>query len=180
MTTKIFHDWFTKFVETVDTRPLLLLFNGHLTHLSLAIFDLVIQENISLVKLPAHCTDILQPLDISCFSLLKQKYQKLLTEFVHRTGGRQKLSKPVSCNLIPKIWRKGLTKENLVSGFQKTGIFPVDQSKYKVDRLDKVKLESYKRWKASSSPKDSDSCLIVETGATDLSATIDSAGESIP
>ena len=56
MTTKIFQDWFTKFVETVETRPLLLLFNGHLTHLSLATIDLTIQENMSLVKLPAHCT----------------------------------------------------------------------------------------------------------------------------
>ena len=61
MTTKIFHDWFTKFVETVETKLLLLLFDGHLTHLSLATIDLVIQENISLVKLPAHCTDILLP-----------------------------------------------------------------------------------------------------------------------
>ena len=129
MTTKIFHDWFTKFLNEVETRPLLLLFDGHLTHLSLATIDLAIQENISLVKLPAHCTDILQLLHVSCFSLLKQKYEKLLTEFVHRTGGRQKLSKPAFCNLIATIWREGLTKENIVSGFQKTGILLVDQSK---------------------------------------------------
>ena len=149
-TIKIFHDWFTKSVETVETRPLLLLFDGHLTHLSLATIELAIQENISLVKLPAHCTDAMQPLDISCFSPLKQQYEKLLTEFVHRTGGWQKLSKPAFCNLIAKIWREGLSKENTVSGFQKTGVLPsVDQSKYKVDSLDKVKLESYKMWKAS-------------------------------
>ena len=88
---KIFHDWFTKFVETVETRPLSLLFDGQLTHLTLATIDLAIQENFSLVKLPAHCTDALQPLGISCFSPLKQQYEKLLTEFVHRTGRRQKL-----------------------------------------------------------------------------------------
>ena len=45
--------------------------------------------------------------------------------------------------------------------------------------MDKVKLESYKKWKASGSPKDSDGCPIVETGATDLSAAIDSTGKSI-
>ena len=111
---------------------------------------------------------------------LKRQYEKLLTEFVHRTGERQKLSKPALCNLIAKIWREGLTKENIVSGFQKTGILPVDQRKCKVDRLDKVKLESYKKWKASGSPKDSNGCPIVETGATDLSATVDSTGKSIP
>ena len=180
MTTKIFHDWFTKFVETVETRPLLLLFDGHLTHLLFATIHLVIQENFSLVKLPAHCTDVLQPLDVSCFSPLKQQYEKLLTEFVHRTGGQQKLSKPAFCNLIAKICREKLTKENIVSGFQKTGILPVDQSKYKVDCLDKVKLELYKKWKAIGSPKDSDGYPIVKTGATDLSATTDSTGKSIP
>ena len=180
MTTKIFHDWFTKFVKQVETRPLLLLFDGHLTHLSLATIDLAIEENISLVKLPAHCTDILQPLDVSCFSPLKQSYEKLLTEFVHRTGGRQKLSKPAFCNLIATIWREGLTKENIVSGFEKTGILPVDHTKYKVDRLDKVKLDSYKKWKDSGSPKDSDGNPIVESLATELSATIDSTGKNVP
>lgn len=69
--------------------------------------------------------------------------------------------------------REGLSKENIVSRFQKIGILPVNESKYKVDRLEKVKLESYKKWKASGSPKDSDSYPIVVTGATDLHATID-------
>ena len=105
---------------------------------------------------------------------------KLLNEFVHRTEGRQKLSKPAFCNLIAKIWREGLTKKNIVSGFQKTGILPVDQSKYNADRLDKVKLELNKKWKACGSPKDSGRCPIAETGATDLSATTDSTDKSIP
>ena len=68
MTTKIFHDLFTKFGETVETTPLLLLFDGHLTHLSLATIDLAIQDNISLVELPGHCIDVLQLQDVSCFS----------------------------------------------------------------------------------------------------------------
>ena len=134
MTTKTFHDWFTTFVETVETRPRLLLFDCHLTHLSFGTIDLAIHVNITLVKLPAHCTDVLQPLDISCFSPLKEQYEKLLAEFVHRTGGWQILLKSAFYNLIAKFWREGLTKENSVSGFQKTGILPVDQSKYKVDR----------------------------------------------
>ena len=145
MTTKTFHDWFATFVETVETRPRLLLFDCHLTHLSFGTTDLAIHVNITLVKLPAHCTDVLQPLDISCFSPLKEQYEKLLAEFVHRTGGWQTLLKSAFYNLIAKFWREGLTKENSVSGFQKTGILPVDQSKYKVDRLDKVKLELYKK-----------------------------------
>ena len=36
MTTSIFHDWFQTFVCKVEVRPILLLFDGHLTHLSAA------------------------------------------------------------------------------------------------------------------------------------------------
>ena len=107
MATSIFHDWFQKFVCKVEVRPILLLFDVHLTHLSAATVELALAENISLVKLPAHCTDVLQPLDVSSFSPLKARYVRFLTEFVHRTGGRQKLTKPTFCNLIASIWKKG-------------------------------------------------------------------------
>ena len=57
-----------------------------MTPLSTKTVDLAMAENISLVKLPAHCTDILRPLDVSCFSPLKRFYEKAYTDFVHRTG----------------------------------------------------------------------------------------------
>ena len=73
---------------------------------------------------------------------------------MHRTDGRQKLQKPAFCNLIASIWRKGLTTENVISGFNTTGIFPVDENKYKVSRLDKVKLSTYLRWREDGSQVD--------------------------
>lgn len=162
MTTGIFHDWFGKFIQKVKVRPMLLLFDGHMTHLSASTIDLAMKENVTLIKLPAHCTDVLQPLDVACFSPLKSAYEKLLTEFVHRTGGRQKLNKPAFTNLIAKIWHEGLTKGNIISGFQNTGILPVDQHKYDITRLDTVKLDSYKKWKESGSPLGADGLPQVE------------------
>lgn len=78
MPATIFHDWFEKFIKKVETRPILLVFDGHMTHLSLATLQLTKAAN-SLVKLPAHCTDVMQPLDISCFKPRKSKYEQLLT-----------------------------------------------------------------------------------------------------
>ena len=157
MTTGIFHSWFEKFVEeTRGTRPLLLLFDGHLTHTSASTIELAMRENISLVKLPAHCTDVLQPLDVACFNPLKSHYEKELTMNVHQTGAREPLRKADFGNLISKIWRKGLSEENIISGFRATGIFPVNASKYKVDRLDKVKLKTYKRWESLGKPVNED------------------------
>ena len=68
MTTSIFHDWFQTFVCKVEVRPILLLFDGLLTHLSAATVELTLAENISLIQLPAHCRDVLLPLVVSCFT----------------------------------------------------------------------------------------------------------------
>ena len=174
MTTTIFHYWFQKFVEKVETRPILLVFDGHMTHLSLATVELAKAENVSLIKLPAHCTDVLQPLDVSCFSPLKAKYEQFFANFVHRTGGRQQLSKAAFCNLISSIWFEGLTKENIISGFTSTGNVPVDSSKYKLSRLDKVKLQTYNDWKAKGAPVDSEGGPILEK-ETEHSAIINDA-----
>lgn len=65
MTTVIFDDWFRKFARSVETRPILLAFDGHMTHLSVSTVEFAMEQNISLVKLPAHCADVLQPLDVS-------------------------------------------------------------------------------------------------------------------
>ena len=118
MTTKIFQDWFKCFVQkTKDTRPLLLLFDSHLTHMSIETIDLAIEENISIVKLPAHCTDLLQPLDVSCFSPLKSYYEKLLTDHVHKTAAREPLKKSDFVNLLCTIWQQGLSEKNIKAGF---------------------------------------------------------------
>lgn len=44
----------------------------------------------------------------------------------------------------------------LITGFKTTGIFPVDETKYKISRLDSIKLKSYKKWRNSGSKVDSD------------------------
>lgn len=123
MTTGIFHGWFEKFVqETKNTRPLLLLFDGHLTHTSVATIELAIKENISVIKLPAHCTDVLQALDVACFNPLKSYYEQELIEQVHQTGARDPMRKAAFGNLISKIWPLGLSEVNIKSGFRASGI----------------------------------------------------------
>ena len=134
--------------------------------------ELALAENISLVKLPDYGTDVLQPLDVLCFSPLKIYYEKFLTEFVHRNGGRQKLTKPAFCNLIVSIWKKVLTAENVISGFKNTCTFPVDSNKYKISCLDKVKLKNYNLWKAHGAPVDEDGPPVLTTEDESDQATL--------
>lgn len=65
MTTEVFSEWFKLFCETVKERPLLLIFDGHLTHVSIEVIEKGIAENIKIVKFPPHVTDKMQPLDVT-------------------------------------------------------------------------------------------------------------------
>ena len=88
MTTTVFHAWFVKFLaETKSVRPLILLFDGHMTHTSIEIIELARKENASIIKLPAYCTDLLQPLDVSYFASLKYYYEKASLQHIQQTGG---------------------------------------------------------------------------------------------
>ena len=106
--------------------------------------------------MPAHTTDVLQPLDVACFGPLKFYYKKALTEQVHQTGARQPLRRANFVNLIAGIWRNGLSARNIKAGFEATGVYPVNSAKYQIERLDKVKLKTYEQWKSTGSPVDSD------------------------
>lgn len=110
----VFHTLFKKFAEdTKAIRPSLLLFDGHMTHFSIETIKLVKKENVSIVKLPAHCTDLLQPLDVSCFAPLKFYYEKELLQHVQQTEGWQQLRKAQFVNMLCSIWRKGLNETNI-------------------------------------------------------------------
>ena len=44
------------------------------------------------------------------------------------------------------IWKESLSEANIKSGFLKTGVFPVDATKYPVECFDTTKLKRYNLW----------------------------------
>ena len=68
----IFHGWLVKFTQCVKKRPLLLIVDGYVSHVSTNVIKIAMDENITLLKLPPHTTDLLQPLDVTCFAPLKK------------------------------------------------------------------------------------------------------------
>ena len=167
MTTTVFEEFFEKFVERVKgTGPILVIVDGHLSHTSLKTVDLAIKNDITILKLPPHCTDLLQPLDVACFSPLKRYYDSELFKYTQSTGGRQNLRKDLFVKLLCSVWNKGLSKENVIAGFKATGIHPVDSTKYKVTRLDKLKLKTYNDWVANGKPTNSNNEPALPTGNT--------------
>ena len=154
MTTDIFAAWFESFSKQVKGRPLLLILDGHLTHVSVKIIEKALKEDITILKFPPHVTDLLQPADVTCFGPLKRKWEKKLNEYVNVVGASKGISKATFVDLISSVWHEGLTPENVISGFRKTGIYPVDRTKFPQHRFDVRLVKSYDQWVQLGRPDD--------------------------
>lgn len=77
---ELFRRWFLKHFLThvPKERPLLLIFDGHKSPVSLEVVEAARKDDIILLCLPPHCSHILQPLDVGLFVLLKQRFAALL------------------------------------------------------------------------------------------------------
>ena len=108
-----------KFIPAPTTEsPILLILDGHRNHLNMQILEWTKQKNIILCILPAHSSQLLQPLEVTCFP----PFQLYITEKI------ETLTKDPQCehicNLILQAYLEGLKPKNLIDGFQKAGIVP--------------------------------------------------------
>ncbi len=76
--TDLFLAWLRKiFLQyVVAERPVLLLTDGHKTHITIDVIDVCRENNITLFCLPPHTTHALQPLDVAVFKSLKDSFAK--------------------------------------------------------------------------------------------------------
>ncbi|XP_052071024.1 uncharacterized protein LOC127709474 [Mytilus californianus] len=111
--------------------PVLILFDGHKSHISLELIEWARKENIILFVLPAHTSHILQPMDVGCFGPFERIFNNECHKFM-----RQNCSQPITryniCGLACKGYLHALSPSNLQSAFRKTGIYPYDP--HMVDR----------------------------------------------
>ena len=61
--------------------PVVWIFDGHYSHISLELIKLARDNNIHLLCLPPNTTHILQPLDVGLFAVLKKHQHKVLKEY---------------------------------------------------------------------------------------------------
>lgn len=102
---------------------LLILFDGHRSHISLTLQQWAESKNIILFILPPHCSHILQPLDIGCFGPLKACYNREAQLYMRKNPGC-KITKFNIGQLSCSAYQKGLSPHNLTSSFKKSGIYP--------------------------------------------------------
>ena len=83
MESRSFEDWFSN-VFIAETRhlngPILLVLDGHKSHLTIEVVKNAKLNQVSIVCLPAHATHILQPLDVAVFSPVKTAWRKIISQ----------------------------------------------------------------------------------------------------
>ena len=104
----------------------LLFVDGHGSHINMRFLDWCIAYKILVAVYPPHSTHRLQPLDVSLFSPLAIAYSKQLDQEIHESQGLSSVTKRDFFRLFWPAFINSFTSKNILSGWAKTGINPLD------------------------------------------------------
>lgn len=128
ITSEIYLQWLHFFCENIPPiRPVLLIVDGHSSHLSIEAIEFAKANSIHVLCLPSHTTHILQPLDIGVFKSFKSHFSKACTKYMADHPGRV-ITPEILPLMIAEAWPHSFTQLNVMSGFRKSGVFPLNPS----------------------------------------------------
>jgi hypothetical protein len=119
---------------TDDSQVILLLFDGHSSHVSPSLIKWARSRNLILFCLPAHSSHFLQPLDVSLFGPFKTFYYSECSSFMQKNIG-QVITRYDMCQIACKAYLKAMTPINIQAGFRKTGIYPLSKDVIPMEKL---------------------------------------------
>jgi len=83
-------------------RPLLLVIDGHTSHISLKVLNLLRTHQIVCLMLPSHCTHALQPVDVVLFNAVKQDWSQIVSN--HFKNGNKRITNSDFPALMEKLF----------------------------------------------------------------------------
>lgn len=114
------------------------------SHLSVESVKLCEDNDISFIFLPANSTHLTQPLDVAFFRPLKSTWRQILEEW-KKGPGRAEATVPK--DKFPTLLKKlcdSLKEENVIAGFKKCGLAPLNRNKV-LSMLPKIIYEEVKQ-----------------------------------
>ena len=129
--------WLKHFDEYTKTRQVgsyrLLILDGHESHLNQEFKDYCLVQKILTLCMPAHSSHILQPLDVVCFSPLKQKYSQRVRDLARHHVWH--IDKERFLPAFRDAFRDVFTSDNCKKAFEAAGLVPINAQRV-IDRLD--------------------------------------------
>lgn len=135
----IFTSWaehFVKFVEnkTMNGKKVLLIYDGYKSHIGIKALDILHNGGVIAYCLPSHTSGLLQPLDVAVFGLCKSYLRECICELA-RSYECLEFDQFDYQKLMNKAYIKAFTSTNIISGFNKSGCYPVDPTKIIQDKF---------------------------------------------
>ena len=123
---ELYLKWFHFFLNNIPpARPVILIPDGHGSHISLQVIEVARCNDMHLLCLPAHTTHLLQLLDVGGFRSLKSNFSKACKEYLAANPG-QVITTNHLAQLLAQAWPRAVTPVNIMSGFKKCGIYPLN------------------------------------------------------
>lgn len=108
--------------------PILLILDNHSSHLTVDAIRLCRQFGIHMISLPPHTSHKTQPLDLTVFGPFKTYCKKAFNIWLTEHPG-QRITLHNIARISSSSITKSFTKQNIISGFAKSGIYPLDRSR---------------------------------------------------
>lgn len=107
-------------------RKVLLVLDGHITRTrNLEAINLARDNGVIMVCLPPHMTHRLLPLDVAFFKPLGTYYNQASDKWLH-TNPDSNIIQTRIAGLLGEAYGRAATVQNAISGFSKTGVWPMD------------------------------------------------------
>jgi len=111
----------------------LLIMDGHESHLNQDFKDYCLKHKILTLCMPPHSSHILQPLDVVCFSPLKQKYSQRVRDLARRRVFH--INKEGFLPAFKNAFFDVFTEQNCRKAFEAAGLVPIN-ARVILDRLE--------------------------------------------
>lgn len=109
-------------------KPILLIYDGHKSHETIALRERAEQHNVHLFCLPPHTTHRLQPLDVGCFGPLQRAWQKRCAVVMEATG--EGISKKNFVREYMIAREEAFKEETIRKAWKSCGLNPLDPGKF--------------------------------------------------
>lgn len=134
------------------------------------------ENDVDVFIIPSHCSHKIQPLDVAVHSPFETAYAAAVTSsYIHHPHGQ--ITKDDVGKLVKQSIEVALTKENILSGFEATGIHPFNRSRINRDKLVKASIDFVK---APQQPFDATTTATASAISVPMSGEGDATASVLP
>ncbi|XP_071505566.1 tigger transposable element-derived protein 6-like [Diadema antillarum] len=142
MNSELFYLWlanhFHPYLKEIGVHfPVLLLADGHASHVDERVGNFCAENDIILYRIEAHASHVLQPLDIGVFAPLKKLYKRASQTWMDENPGHY-ITKMNFATIFADAW-SGIDPQFARSGFRAAGIYPFSR-RYRRDKVEASQL----------------------------------------